>query len=390
MRRTFPDGFLWGSATAAHQIEGGNWNNDWWEWEHTPGSTCREPSGDACDFYHRFEADLALLAQLGQQAFRFSIEWARVEPEEGEFSHAALGYYGRVIDACTRNGLTPVVTLHHFTSPRWFAALDGWEQPDNVRFFGRYAGRVAEALGDVMPWVCTLNEPNIVASAGWQWGAFPPGKRDGALRKQVDRNFIAAHAAALEALQVGPGSPRVGLCLSMQAYQAVEGGEERLQHVRAGMHDLYLDAVRQDSSDFIGVQTYTRARIGPSGTIGPEPGTETTQMGYEFWPQALGATVREAAAGTGKPVLVTENGIGTEDDERRVAYIETALAALHDAIGNGIDVQGYLHWSAMDNFEWTYGYGPKFGLIAVDRETFVRRPKPSAEFYGAICRRKGL
>lgn len=386
----FPDGFLWGTATAAHQIEGGNWNSDWWAWEHDPRSPCREPSGDACDFLHRYQDDLALLARLGQRAFRFSIEWARVEPEEGEFSSVAFGLYRRVIEACERNGLTPIVTLHHFTSPRWFAARGGWERAENVPHFRRYAERVSRELGSAIPWLCTINEPNIVARIGWQAGIFPPGKRDDALREQVDQNFIAAHAAALEAFKSGPGAAKVGLCLAMTEYQAVDGGEERLARIRHQNHDIYLDAVKADASDFIGVQTYTRARIAAEGVLGPEPGVELTQMGYEYWPQALGATVREAWTGTGKPVLVTENGIGMEDDSRRIAFISEALTSLHGAIADGANVLGYVHWSALDNFEWALGYEPKFGLIAVDRETFARRPKPSAEFYAAICRRNGL
>jgi beta-glucosidase len=155
------------------------------------------------------------------------------------------------------------------------------------------------------------------------------------------------------------------------------------------MHDVFLDAVAEDGSDFIGVQTYTRQRIGPDGALGPEPGAETTQMGYEFWPQALEACVREAAR-TRKPVIVTENGIGTADDSRRIAYIETALRGLHRAIQDGVDVRGYIHWSSMDNFEWTRGYGPTFGLIAVDRETLARRPKLSAYWYAGVIRRNGL
>lgn len=390
MARQFPDGFLWGSATAAHQIEGGNWNSDWWEWEHRPGTPCVEPSGDACDFLHHYEDDLALLARLGQQAFRFSIEWARVEPEEGEFSQAALDHYRRVIDACERNSLVPVVTLHHFTGPRWFAARGGWEREDSARLFGRYAERVSRALGAAMPWVGTLNEPNIVALVGWTTPNFPPGKRDPKLRHRVNANLIAAHGEALHALKSGPGAPKVGVSLAMQDYQAVGGGQEMLEHVRRPMHDVYLEAVRADGSDWIGVQTYTRTRIGPEGLVRPEHGAELTQMGYEFYPQALGATVREAHAATGKPVLVTENGIGTEDDERRVAYIDGALAALHEVMAEGVPVLGYLHWSALDNFEWTSGYRPKFGLIAVDRNSFERHPKPSAQHYAAIIRRNGL
>lgn len=386
----FPQGFTWGTATAAHQIEGGNWNSDWWEWEHRPGTPCVEPSGDACDFLHHYEDDLALLARLGHTAFRFSIEWARVEPEEGEFSQAALDHYRRVIDACERNRLVPVVTLHHFTNPRWFAARGGWEREDSARLFGRYTERVSRALGSVMPWVGTFNEPNIVALAGWTTSNFPPGKRDPALRHQVNANFIAAHGEALHALKAGPGTPKVGLSLAMQEYQALAGGEEMLAHIRRPMHDVYLEAVKADASDWIGVQTYSRTRIGPNGTAPPDPGAELTQMRYEFYPQALGATVREAHAATGKPVLVTENGIGTEDDERRVAYIDGALAALHDTMGEGVPVLGYLHWSALDNFEWNSGYGPKFGLIAVDRGTFERHPKSSARHYAEIIRRNGL
>jgi beta-glucosidase len=385
----FPDGFLWGSATAAHQIEGNNWANDWWAWEHTPGSPCAEPSGDACDFYHRFRDDLRLVAGLGQKVFRFSVEWARIEPEEGEFSDAALAHYGRVLDACEENGLTPMVTLHHFTSPRWFADRGGWELAENVPFFGRYARRVMQALGERLPYVCTINEPNIVAAMGWLAGVFPPGKRDRELRHQVNRNFVAAHALALEAVKSGPGTAQVGLTLAMMDYQPVAGGEKRAAEIRAAMHDVFLDAVAVDASDFLGVQTYSRQRVGPEGTLGPEAGVETTQMGYEFWPQALEACVREAAR-IAKPIIVTENGIGTDDDSRRIAYTDAALRGLHRAITDGVDVRGYIHWSTMDNFEWALGYRPTFGLIAVDRATQQRHPKPSAEWFAAVCRRNGL
>jgi beta-glucosidase len=385
----FPDGFLWGSATAAHQIEGNNWANDWWAWEHAPSTPCVEPSGDACDHEHRFREDIALVARMGHQVFRFSIEWARVEPEEGEFSRAALAHYARVLDACEEHGVIPMATLHHFTSPRWFAAKGGWEEAANLARFGRYSERVMRALGARLPWVCTINEPNIVAMAGWLAGVFPPGKRDRELRHRVNRNFVEAHRLAVEAVKSGPGSPRVGLTLAMSDYQAQPGGEGRAADLRAAMHDIYLDAVAADASDFLGVQTYSRTRVGAEGTLGPEEGVEVTQMGYEFWPQALEACVRQAAR-IGKPILVTENGIGTEDDARRIAYTDAALRGLHRAIEDGVDVRGYIHWSTMDNFEWARGYEPKFGLVAVDRETFERRPKPSAEWYTGVIRRSGL
>jgi beta-glucosidase len=302
---------LWGSAVAAHQVEGGNWNSDWWAWEHAPDTPCVEPSGDACDFYHRYREDLQLLASLGHRVFRFSVEWSRIEPEEGEFSNAALAHYRRVLEACHELGLTPMVTLHHFTSPRWFAAKGGWDVSANAPAFGRYAERSMRALADLVPFVCTINEPNIVALAGYLSGVFPPGKRDGEARHRANETFIRAHHLALEAVKSVRPEVAVGLTLAMSDYQAVEkGAQEHLERIRHAMHDVFLDAVASDASDFIGVQTYSRTRVGRSGSLGPEEGVERTQMGYEFWPQALGVTVREAAQRTGKPVIVTENGIG--------------------------------------------------------------------------------
>ena len=388
----FPDGFLWGSATAAHQVEGGNYNNDWWDWEHNPASGCVEPSSDACDFYHRYESDLDLMAELGHRVFRFSLEWSRIEPAEGEFSRAALDYYRRLIEAVRSRGLVPMLTLHHFTSPRWFVARGGWEEAGNVDVFERYAGVVMRELRGLLPYVCTINEPNIVARFGWLAGRrFPPGKRDPDAFARVTQNFVRAHRLAAQAVKDADGAARVGLTVAMADYQLGEpGAEGALQKYRQEQQDVYLEAVASDASDFIGVQTYTRARIGRDGPMAPEEGVPRTQMGYEFWPEALGATVRHAAALTRKPVIVTENGIGTEDDASRIEYMRRALTSLHAAIAGGVDVRGYLAWSALDNFEWALGYGPKFGLVAVDRKTFARTPKPSAAWYRDVIGRNGL
>ncbi len=389
MTTGFPAGFVWGTATAAHQVEGGNWNNDWWQWEHTPGSPCREPSGDACDQYHRYAGDLDVLAGLGFNAYRFSLEWSRIEPEDGELSRAALEHYRRVCDACHARGLATIVTFHHFTTPRWLTARGGWTNPATADHFARFCARAAGHLGDAIDRACTINEPNIVAELGHHWGVFPPGARDPALRLRANEVFIDAHRKGVAAIRVArPGVP-VGLTLAMQDYQAVDGGEAVRDRERRDMEDVFLAATRGD--DFVGVQTYTRVRYGPDGMRAPDPSARLTQMGYEFWPEALEACIRRAAAMTpGTPLLVTENGIGTDNDAERIEYVGHALRGVAACLADGIRVQGYVYWSLLDNFEWAYGYGPKFGLVAVDRETQARHPKPSASWLGAIARANAL
>jgi beta-glucosidase len=383
--RRFPEGFVWGTATAAHQVEGNNWNNDWWVWEHEPESPCVEPSGDACDHYHRYPDDLRLLADLGFNAYRFSLEWSRIEPEDGEFSRAALDHYRRMCGTCRDLGLEPIVTFHHFTSPRWLAARGGWTDPTTVDRFARYVEQAMVHLGELIGRACTFNEPNVVATFGHLWGLFPPGRRDAELRRRANDVFIAAHRRAVEIVQAGPGQIPVGLTLAMQDMQAVAGGEAFRDAERRLMEDVYLEAARDD--DYVGVQTYTRLRYGRDGMLGPEPGVRTTQMGYEFWPDALEATIRRAWQVTrGVPILVTENGIGTADDAERIEYVERALGGVLACLADDIDVRGYVYWSLMDNFEWTFGYGPKFGLVAVDRETQTRAAKPSAHWLGGIAR----
>jgi beta-glucosidase len=388
-RIEFPEGFLWGTATAAHQVEGGNWTNDWWAWEHDPASPCVEPSGDACDQWHRYPEDIAMLAGLGFGAYRFSVEWSRIEPEEGEWSAASLEHYRRVCATCLEHGVTPVVTFHHFTTPRWLAALGGWADAATADRFARFCERTVARLGDLVEWACTLNEPNVVALFGYLAGTFPPGRQDLDLRRRVNDVFIDAHHKAAEVIRAGPGRSKVGLTLSMGQWWPVDGGEANVARYRRNMEDVYLEAARGD--DFIGVQTYSRLRIGPQGALGPEEGVETTIMGYEFWPEALEATVRRAWEVTdGVPVYVTESGIAATDDTRRIDFVRRALGGVAACLADGIDVRGYTYWSLLDNFEWTYGYGPVFGLVAVDRDTFTRTPKPSARWLGDIAKANAL
>jgi len=384
----FPDRFMWGTATAAHQIEGGNVNNDWWAFEHDPTSGCVDVSGDACDSFNRYPEDIATVAGLGLSAYRFSLEWSRIEPEEGEFSLVALDHYRRMAATCHEHGITPVVTFHHFTHPRWLAAAGAWEALHAPDRFARFCERATAHLGDLIGMAATLNEPNVVSTMGWRLGLFPPRVRDRVRRDIVNHALVTAHRKAVDAIRSGPGEFPVGLTLSMTDYQLQPGGEAWLERIRRPSEDVFLEATESD--DFIGVQTYTRMRVGPDGTLPGDADVPVTQMGYEFWPEALEGTIRRASEKTGLPVYVTENGIGTDADELRIEYVTRALAGLRRCLDDGIDVRGYFYWSLLDNFEWILGYGPTFGLVAVDRATFERRPKASAAWFGGIARSNAL
>jgi len=381
----FPDGFHWGAATAAHQIEGNNINSDWWPREHAAGTSIVEPSGDAADSYHRYPEDIALLAGLGLNTYRFSIEWARIEPEQGYVSRAQLQHYRRMVDTCREHGLTPSVTLHHFTHPRWFARLGGWRNPVAADLFARYTEAVLPVLGDDVEWVCTINEPNMVAMTRGEEGTEMTASRLPAPDPQITDALIAAHGRAREVLS-GVGQVRSGWSVATQAYHpATPDAVEATAAYGYPREDVFLDAAAGD--DWIGVQAYLRTFIDRDGRPVPVADeVEKTLIGWEYFPPALGIGVRNAWARTGGvPVVVTENGIATQDDARRIDYTHDALVGLHDAMADGIDVRGYLHWSALDNYEWG-SYTPTFGLIAWDRQTFARTPKPSAHWLGQVAR----
>ena len=390
----FPSGFLWGSATAAHQVEGGCTNNDWWVWEHTPGTTAVESSGDGIDHFSRYDEDFALLASLGQNAHRISLEWSRIEPAPGEFSMQALDHYARVLDSLARHGLTAFVTLHHFTVPRWFAERGGWLAADAVEAFTRYVSVVVGRLGERMPWVCTVNEPQIVALMGYAVGAFPPGVVDHGAAAAVNGVLMQAHRAAVTAVR--SCGAQVGVCLQLPVVEPLTPADAEVADLlRWLMVDSHLDDLRAggDVGDFVGLQYYTRVRVDssrPDFQAPPPAGAETTQMGWEVFPSGFGAVLREVAT-VGLPVIVTENGIATADDAQRVAFLRAHLAELAAALADGVDVRGYLHWSAFDNFEWAHGYAPTFGLVGIDRGDGLRRVvRRSAELYGKVARSGSL
>ncbi|MGN7149857.1 glycoside hydrolase family 1 protein [Arthrobacter sp. SAFR-179] len=412
MTNPFPRDFLWGVATAGHQVEGNNVNSDTWFLEHLPGTIFAEPSGDAVDHYHRYREDVALIAGLGFTSYRFSIEWARVEPEKGHFSVAELDHYKRVLEACHEHGLTPVVTFHHFTSPRWLLQMGGWEGQETPDLFARYCARVMAHLGHLIGVACTLNEPNLpwlLESFGI--GGEAPENRGSvpmwaaaAERLGVDASTVApfqfcsteagfqvkvaAHRAATAAIKAHRPDLQVGWTLANSDIQSIAGGEEIAGRVRRDVNERFLEASRGD--DFVGIQTYGRTVYGPDGHTPSPGGVPTNQMGEEIYPQALEATIREAHRIAGIPVMVTENGLATEDDTQRVDYLKAAVDGVASCLADGIDVRGYIAWTAFDNFEWIFGYRPKFGLIAVDRSTQERIPKESARWLGSLARQQSL
>jgi beta-glucosidase len=390
--RDFPPGFLWGSATAAHQVEGGNTANDWWDFEHGPATAARESSGDGIDHYHRYAEDFALLRSLGHNCHRLSLEWSRIEPAPGEFSQSALAHYRRVLTALAETGMTAFATLHHFTLPRWFAARGGWLGPDAVAVFERFCRHVATELGDLMPFVCTVNEPQMVALHGYLEGYHPPGITSAVLWRRAGRVLLQAHHAAVRAVHESSATSRAGLVVQIPLLApARDDADCRAFHqaMQQEIVDLYLDGLDgPDRGDWLGVQYYRKQWVDPASPwlfAEPPPDFALTQMGWAVHPDGLRQVLHRATE-TGLPLYVTENGIATEDDRERLDYLESHLRALALARAEGVDVRGYLHWSAFDNYEWSEGYGPKFGLVAVDRDKdFLRVPKDSAHAFARVA-----
>lgn len=406
---SFPADFVWGAATAAHQVEGGNTNSDCWALEHARPSFFAEPSADACDHFARYADDIAVLAALGLNTYRFSIEWARVEPEEGAFSQAALDHYKRVIEACWSRGVRPMATFHHFTNPRWVARDGGWADDRIVERFARYSAVTAASLGGELAYACTINEINIpdaLVDLMARVKAKHPERKaaaEAALGAPLESFFLfagggytaralQAHTLARDAIKAAAPHVPVGMTMSIQECEAESGdaAQAAMHAYKQRVYAPYYEAAKRD--DFIGVQTYTRTMFAADGKASRRPpiGAEVTQMGYEYRPQALSAACRDAWAATQTPILVTESGIATKDDARRRAFIRAALESISAAMADGVDIRGYVYWTLLDNFEWMSGYAPCFGLVGVDRRTQARAIKPSAVMIGEIARANAL
>ncbi|MFZ1654357.1 MAG: family 1 glycosylhydrolase [Candidatus Moraniibacteriota bacterium] len=403
----FPKGFLWGAATAAHQVEGGQ-HNDWSEWEKQNAnrlareseasfrwnphwkkfeSEATDPanyiSGTTCDHWNRYEEDFDILKSLNLSAYRFSIEWSRIEPEMGKFDEAAIEHYRQVISALRARGIEPFVTLWHWTLPVWIVEKGGILAPKFQEYFERYAERISLRLGkDVRFWI-TLNEPDVVASHGYLKGTWPPQLRNPILYFAALRNLIRAHRLAYRTIKNHSPHAEVGIAKHNIWFEAAGGTMwNRLLKKIADLlwNHWFLGQISQ-SQDFIGLNHYNHHRI--DGWFNNNENKIQTDFGWEYYPESLYHALVELKS-YGKPIYITENGIADTNDELRQKFIPTALTAMERAIAEGVDVRGYFYWSLLDNFEWDKGYWLKFGLVAVDRKTQQRTVRPSARVYADL------
>ncbi len=416
----FPNGFLWGTATAAHQVEGNNTNNNWYAWEQEGGRIKNgDTSGLACDWWGgRWREDLDRAAGCGQNSHRLSVEWSRIQPEPERWDEHALDHYREIVRGMVERGLAPMVTLHHFTDPLWLVEMGGWENPKTPELFAAYAQRVVEALQEYTTLWVTINEPNLYAYLGYITGVFPPGKRNMDTAFGVMANLIRGHAAAYEAIHKQQRTARVGIALHFRGFLPartwfpldglVAGIQHRLmnQLFPRALTDGTLDFVKTKmripeaahTQDFLGINYYTRDRVAFS------PFAADSGFGRNFYPKDadLSETGHIAndpegmfaalqwAQGFKIPLIVTENGVEDSDDHLRPRYLAQHIHQVWRAVNYNWQIKGYFHWSLVDNFEWERGWSQRFGLWALDRDTQARRKRPSADLYAAICKENGL
>jgi len=398
---TFPKNFLWGAATSAYQVEGGNINSDWWPWEEGCG---KEKSGQACRHYELFKQDFDLAKNLNHNAHRLSIEWARIEPEEGKFSQEELKHYLEVILALKERNIEPLVTLHHFTNPIWFSKQGGWENKQSVEKFLRYCDFVVTALAEHVRYWVTINEPNVYLTHAYIIGVWPPQVKSYFKAKVVDDHLVLAHIKAYQHIhkiyqQKGIQLVSVGIAQNVQAFVpcTLSLKNRFAAYLRSKWYNFwFFDEINKHKAmDFIGVNYYSRQLVDVENwgmfhlakdvcKKNHYP-VKKNSLGWDIYPEGLYQVLIKMKK-YGLAVIITENGICTADDELRWEYISAHLKSIHAAIEEGVNVAGYLYWSLMDNFEWDKGFGPRFGLIEIDYNTYKRTVRASALKLSEVCR----
>jgi len=404
MPLNFPTGFFWGASTSAHQVEG-NLCNNWTEWErsakrkqflHDQGHIDKHGyenflSDVACDHYTRYKEDFALAKELGHMAHRFSIEWSRIEPEEGVFNEFELEHYKDVIKTLRQHGMEPFVTLYHWPIPLWLDKQGGWKHKKSVGYFNRYVEKVVSYLKDDVTFWITLNEPTIISALSHQQGIWPPEEKNILSYLRVKRRLIVAHKVAYQTIKTINHKSQVGIAHNMQFIEPANHKPLNLILSKLAnwwSNTFFLNQIKPHQ-DFIGVNHYFHHRINGSLFTPDNENKKTSDLGWELYPEAM-YHVLMIAKRYNKPIYITENGLADRTDEKRPWFLVESLKQVHRAIQDGADVRGYLHWSFMDNFEWAEGFWPRFGLVEIDYETLERKPRPSAYLYREIIRKNGI
>lgn len=380
--------FLWGAATSAHQVEGNNIHSDWWAWEKRTAGVAR--SGVACDHYHRFPEDFALAKSLGHNAHRLSLEWSRIEIRRGQINQAALDHYREVLMELKRLGLVSTVTLHHFTNPQWFAARGGWLSPGAVAQFTAYVATVVQSLGDLVDVWLTINEPVVYATQSYWHRNWPPERHSLAGTYRVLRYLAAAHIAAYHTIHKAYPDAVVGVPHSVIAYQPARPevwGDRAAANFWDWWYNHHFLSITARTHDFLGVNYYLmvekQTRLTPPFVVDRPYTGARSDLNWPIRPEGLTALLL-ALRRYNLPIYITENGLADMADSKRADFIRAHVRAIEAAQQQGARVQGYFHWSLLDNFEWREGFTPRFGLVAVDFTTQQRTPRPSAYVYKAI------
>lgn len=395
----FPKDFLWGAATSAHQVEGNNTQSDWWQWEmdHQPEE---KRSGAAVDQYHLYKEDFALARELNHNAHRLSIEWARIEPVEGQFNQAEIDHYKQVLKNLKDQGFTVMLTLHHFTNPLWFSQKGGWENLMSPYKFERFVKKIVPELKEYVDLWITINEPGVLMFQEYLIGVWPPQKRSFPAGAKVYWNLARAHKKAYKAIhQLIPGA-KVGIANNISSFDAFHhhslGEELGVWALDIINNHLFYQMTGMNTHDFLGLNYYFNQYLSfngdarfPSFVDIATSKKDTSDLGWEIYPEGIFDVLMDFSD-YHKPIYITENGMASTNDDRRVRFLISYLKEIYHAIASGADVRGYFHWSLIDNFEWADGFTPRFGLVEVDFATQKRTPRPSAKVYAEIIRHNGI
>lgn len=395
----FPEGFLWGAATSAHQVEGDNKLSDWWEWEQSHLPPLKR-SGKTTNQYELFAEDFKLLKNLGHNSHRLSIEWSRIEPTEGNFDQSAIDHYIKVLETLKAKDVTVMLTLHHFTNPIWFSKKGGWENSHAPALFERFVKTIVPKIQAYVDLWITINEPEVLAWGGYLEAKWPPQKKSKIALLKVTWNLAQAHKRAYKAIHSLLPNAQVGIAHNVSSFEAFHRHsilEDALEwFMDVSINHFFYFLTGKSTHDFLGLNYYFNQYISFDGDKRipklvdiESTKKEVSDLGWEIHPEGMFDILMDFSD-YHKPIYITENGLASTNDDRRVRFLLSYLKEIYHAISSGARVKGYFHWSLLDNFEWADGFTPRFGLVEVDYKTFKRTPRPSAYVYKEIIENNGI